>query len=256
MARPSEGHQRDPVDPDDRRTVARPARGVWAVHHGSWAIHALVEGRDLGATPARAPSAARRQRQAGPRALVHRREQRSREPCGSNGRKKGGPNEPRDHALGRSRGGFGSKIHLVCDRDGVPLAVDVSPGQRHESKWFERTMDSVRSPNGRGLAIRRPKRLGGDRGYSYPAIRRWLHRHRIDAVIPTRIDQPRQEAFDRVAYRGRNIVERCVGWLKEARRVATRFEQLAETFLGMLRLAIIRRLLRVIASSGRRLRVG
>ena len=130
----------------------------------------------------------------------------------------------------------------------MPLAVDVSPGQRHESKWFERTMDGVRIPNRRGPAIRRPKRLGGDKGYSYPVIRRWLHRHRIDAVIPTRIDQPRQETFDRVAYRGRNIVERCVGWLKEARRVSTRFEQLAETFLGMLRLAIIRRLLRVMSS--------
>jgi transposase len=165
------------------------------------------------------------------------------------GGSRGGSNEPRDHALGRSRGGFGSKIHLVCDREGVPLAVDVSPGQRHESKWFERTMDSVRIPNARARAVRRPKRLGGDKGYSYPAIRRWLHRHRIDAVIPTRINQPRQETFDRVAYRGRNIVERCVGWLKEARRVATRFEQLAETFLGMLRLAIIRRLLRVVAVS-------
>ena len=88
-----------------------------------------------------------------------------------------------------------------------------------------------------------------DAAYSYPAIRRWLHQHRIHAVIPSRIDQPRQETFDRVAYRGRNIVERCVGWLKEARRVATRFEQLAETFMGMLRLAIIRRLLRVVVSS-------
>lgn len=107
-------------------------------------------------------------------------------------------------------------------------------------------MDQVRIPRCGGSARRRPKRLGGDKGYSYPTIRQWLRRHKIGSVIPTRVDQPRSRTFDREAYRGRNIVERCVGWLKEARRLATRYEKLARNFLAMVRLAMMRRVLRVL----------
>lgn len=109
-------------------------------------------------------------------------------------------------------------------------------------------MDAVRIPRRAAPARRRPRRLGGDKGYSYPRIRAWLRRHRIRAVIPTRIDQARRRTFDREAYRARNVVERCVGWLKEARRLATRYEKLALNFVAMVRLAIIRRLLRVLAA--------
>ena len=139
-------------------------------------------------------------------------------------------------------------MHLVCESRGVPLSAEISPGQRHESMWFEHTMDAVRIPRRAGPARRRPRRLGGDKGYSYPRIRAWLRQHRIRAIIPKRIDQGRRQEFDREAYRARNVVERCVGWLKEARRVATRFEKLALNFLAMVRLAMIRRLLRVLAA--------
>jgi len=49
--------------------------------------------------------------------------------------------------------------------------------------------------------------------------------------------------FDREAYRRRNVVERCIGWLKENRRVAVRYEKLATNYLGMLKLAMIKRYL-------------
>ena len=54
--------------------------------------------------------------------------------------------EPPDHGLGRSRGGYGSKIHLVCDGKGLPMAVTVTAGQRHESTQFEAVMGQVRVP--------------------------------------------------------------------------------------------------------------
>jgi transposase len=91
--------------------------------------------------------------------------------------------------------------------------------------------------------------LAGDKGYSYRWIRRWLGRHRIEGIIPERED-PRLKRpgpwpdFDRKTYRRRNIIERCVGWLKECRRIATRFEKLAVNFVAMLKLAIIERYLR------------
>lgn len=54
--------------------------------------------------------------------------------------------------------------------------------------------------------------------------------------------------FDREAYRQRAVVEQCVGWLKEFRRIGTRFEKLAIHFHGMLQLAMIRRYLRLLFS--------
>ena len=52
--------------------------------------------------------------------------------------------------------------------------------------------------------------------------------------------------FDRQAYRNRCVVEHCVGWLKENRRIGTRFEKLAVNFLAMLQLAIIKRYLKLL----------
>jgi transposase len=59
-------------------------------------------------------------------------------------------------------------------------------------------------------------------------------------VIPTRSDERRNPSFDKTAYRERNVVERCVGWLKGFRRIGSRFEKLAVNFMAMLRLGMIR----------------
>lgn len=149
--------------------------------------------------------------------------------------------------MGRSRGGFGTKIHLVTDGHGLPLAVEVTAGQRHESKAFEPVRNAVRVPGRRGRPRRRPRRLAGDKGYSYPWIRQWLRRHGIKAVIPTRKDQRRRPGFDQEVYRRRNVVERCVNWLKESRALATRFDKLAVNFLATVKLAILQRYLRLLA---------
>ena len=107
------------------------------------------------------------------------------------------------------------------------------------------------APPGRGRPRRRPRRLAGDKGYSYPRIRRYLRRRGIKAVIPTRKDQRRNPRFDKETYRRRNVVERCVNWLKESRRLGTRHEKLAVNFLAMVKLAMIRRCLTLLDSSDR-----
>jgi transposase len=150
--------------------------------------------------------------------------------------------EPEDHALGYSRGGFSTKIHLLCDSQGIVLGIHVTPGQRHESRAFESTMQRVYLRRRRGRP-RWPRRLAGDKGYSYPRIRRWLSRRRIGRVIPTRKDQPRAADFDKVAYRKRNIIERVVGWYKESRRLLTRFEKLAVNYVAFWIIASLVRLL-------------
>jgi transposase len=150
--------------------------------------------------------------------------------------------EPEGHALGRSRGGFSTKTHLVCDGHGVLLAVWVTAGQRHESKGFEPAMRRARLPRRRGRR-RWPMQGAGDKGYSYPAVRRWLRRHRIKPVIPTRKDQPREPDFDKRTSRRRNIVERVVGWFKWCRALATRYDKLAVNYVALWIVANIQRLL-------------
>ncbi len=95
---------------------------------------------------------------------------------------------------------------------------------------------------------RRPSAVAGDKGYSYPRIRGWLSKRSIEAVIPSRADQPNVRINKR-KYRRRNVVERCIGWLKWCRRVATRYEKLAESYLAMVKLAMIQRCNRLLEPS-------
>ena len=77
-----------------------------------------------------------------------------------------------------------------------------------------------------------------------------LHRREVEPVIPQRSNQAGQRGghrkFDREKYRQRNVVERCFGWLKECRRVFTRFEKLAVNYQAMVQLAMIERYLRLL----------
>jgi len=133
----------------------------------------------------------------------------------------------------------------VTDGRGVPLGALVTAGQSHESKSFEALMDTVKIRR-----RRRPDAVAGDKGYSYPRIRAWLARRGIEAVIPPRSNQG-PVWYDKKKYRRRNVVERCVGWLKECRRIATRYEKLATHYLAMLKLAMIQRCLRLLDPSNR-----
>jgi transposase len=145
--------------------------------------------------------------------------------------------------LGRSQGGFGTKVHLVCAGHGIVLAVWATPGQRHESQAFSIVMLRAKRPRRAGQR-RWPRRVGADKGYSYPGIRSWLRRHHLGGVIPTRKNQPRQESFDRAAYRRRSRIEQVVGWYKECRALGTRYEKLAVNYVALWMVAIIEKLLR------------
>jgi transposase len=122
--------------------------------------------------------------------------------------------------------------------------VLATPGQRHEVTQLERLLDggAVKRTGpdgrpGRGHPRRRPVKLVGDKGYAFPSARRLLRRRGIGAVIPSKSDQPSQPRFDRVAYRGRNQVERSVNRLKQFRRVATRYDKRACNYLAWVTLA-------------------
>ena len=124
----------------------------------------------------------------------------------------------------------------MCDRKGRPLAALLSAGQAHEARLFEAAM-------GLALAKGTPGAVAGDKGCSSGEVRAWIAALGALDVVPTKANETRDEGFDRDLYRERNVVERCFGWLKECRRVATRYEKLAVHYLAMVKIAMIRRLL-------------
>lgn len=97
-----------------------------------------------------------------------------------------------------------------------------------------------------GERIAWPFALGGDKGYRADWIDEYLLDLGIDPVIPSKENEDRAARpveFDKEAYRRRNIVERLIGWLKESRRIFSRFEKTAKNFGGMITLAFIRQYL-------------
>jgi transposase len=143
-------------------------------------------------------------------------------------------------ALGWSRGGFSTKLHLRTERGGKPLVLLLTAGERHEQSVFEPLMErgAVKRP-GRGRPKQRPRCVVGDKGYSSGKVRSYLRRRGVRAVIPRKQNELTQRLFDRELHRERNRVERLINLLKRFRRVATRYEQLAANYLAFVILAAI-----------------
>lgn len=162
---------------------------------------------------------------------------------------KGAPaGEPDDHAIGRSRGGLTTKIHLAADGRCRPLTFVLTAGQAGNAPAFTDVVDRLRVPRPRGRPRTRPDVVLADKAYSSRAIRDHLRKRSIRAVIPVPADQrghrPRRgsrggrpPAFDREAYKQRNTVERCINRLKQWHGIATRYEKTATIYLAGLHVA-------------------
>ena len=139
--------------------------------------------------------------------------------------------DPAAEALGRSRGGFSTKVHLKAEGRGKPLTVLLTPGQQHESTVFDRLMHqgAVRRP-GRGRPRIRPCRSAGDKGYTGRRNRAGLRRRGIRYAIPKRSTEHRTGPFDRATYHRRHLVENLFARCKQFRALATRYDKRAESF--------------------------
>lgn len=132
-----------------------------------------------------------------------------------------------DEALGRSRGGLSTKIHAATDGEGRPVHVLVTGGQRHD---VTAAPDLVKGHAG---AI-----VVADKAYDADDLIRLIEEelHGV-AVIPSRSNRREPREIDSATYRRRNAVERFFCWIKRYRRIATRYEKRASSYLGMLFLA-------------------
>jgi transposase len=158
----------------------------------------------------------------------------------------------RGEALGRSRGGLSTKVHLVADRRCRPITRILSPGQHGDCPKFIPLMGQIKIARpGKGRPRTRPGTAMGDKAYSSAANRAYLRRRGIKAIIPVKEDQKnnrrargrrggRPPIFDATGYRERNTVERCFSKLKQFRAVATRYDKRELIYQGTLDAASIR----------------
>ncbi len=133
------------------------------------------------------------------------------------------------------------------------MCFGLTPGQTHESTTLDTILQAADAQlvDVDGKPVAWPIALAGDKAYRADWIDSYLLDLGIIAVIPSKANEDRDArpfSFDRKAYRDRNIVERLIGWLKESRRIFSRFEKTAKNFGGMIKMAFIRRYLRLSAS--------
>lgn len=125
--------------------------------------------------------------------------------------------------MGRSRGGFSTKIHVLVDGLGYPLRFGLTAGQRHDITQAETLLD--------GFDF---ECVIADRGYAAAYFVDSLLQNGIQAVIPPHQRATVLREYDKWLYRERHLVEGFINKIKHFRRIFSRFDKLDQSFLGCL----------------------
>ena len=126
-------------------------------------------------------------------------------------------------ALGRSRGGFSTKIHVNADALGNPLRFRLTGGQRHDITQAVALVDGYES-----------EFVIADKSYDADAFRQTIKDSGAEPVIPSRSNRKEPYSYDKHLYKERYLVECFIGKIKHYRRIFSRFEKLAKRYLGFL----------------------
>jgi transposase len=136
----------------------------------------------------------------------------------------------RDHCLGRSRGGLTTKIHALVDAQGRPIKLTLTAGQVSD---IASAADLIKDlPEGAMLLA--------DKGYDVSALRNAVIERKAWANIPPKANRKAPICFSPFLYKARNQIERFFNKVKQFRRIATRYDKLAENYLAALKLVAIR----------------
>ena len=150
------------------------------------------------------------------------------------GEKKGdGTGGQAEQALGRSRGGFGTKIHVAVNGLGLPVELILTAGQAAD------VTQAGALVGGRPADV-----VIADQAYDSDAVVREIEGGGAEAAIPPKRNRTDPRPYDRDRYKDRNLAERFWAKAKQYRRVATRYEKTARNFLAFVHVASIMILLR------------
>jgi transposase len=141
--------------------------------------------------------------------------------CAAGALKKSGGQKAQ--ALGRSKGGFSTKIHIAVDALGNPLRFILTPGQVHDITQAQALTKGFSFQY--GLA---------DKGYDSNAFVQSITDSGATAVIPPRSNRKEPREYDQYRYRERHLVECFINKIKHFRRIFSRFEKLGRSYLGFL----------------------
>ena len=140
-------------------------------------------------------------------------------------------------SLGRSRGGFGTKVHAAVSGLLLPVALLLSAGQKADVSYAKALLAEV-------PATAEVKVVIADKGYDSKAVVEAVEGRGAEAVIPSLSNRKEQRAYDKERYKDRNLAERFWHKVKQFRRVATRYEKTGRNFLAFVQVASLIVLLR------------
>ncbi len=126
-------------------------------------------------------------------------------------------------SLGRSRGGFSTKIHLATDALGNALRFILTGGERNDITQAQQLIENLSADY-----------VIADKGYDSEALVLKLQEQNSEAVIPSRINRKVQREIDKHLYKERHLIENQIGKLKHFRRVFSRFDKLAKNYLSFI----------------------
>ena len=122
-----------------------------------------------------------------------------------------------------------SKLHAVCDGQGRPIVLLLSEGQMSDYKGAALMID----------ALPKAKSLLGDKGYDADWFRQALQERGITPCIPSKSNRKAPPEYDKLLYRDRHKIENMFGKLKDWRRIHTRYDRCAHTFMSAIAIAAI-----------------
>ena len=132
--------------------------------------------------------------------------------------------------MGRSRGGLTTKIHALVDAQGRPIKLSLTAGQKSD----------IEAAPGLIADIPAGAMLLADKGYDANGLREAVMARGAWANIPPKSNRRDPICFSKHLYRARNLVERFFNRIKHFRRIATRYDKLAENYAAALKLVAVR----------------
>jgi transposase len=126
-------------------------------------------------------------------------------------------------ALGRSKGGFTTKIHAVVDALGQALRFTLTPGQRHDITQASQLLEGFENTQ-----------VIADKGYDSDALMEQLTKQNCTPIIPPRSNRKTLREYDKHLYKERHLIECFFNKIKHFRRVFSRFDKAAQSFMAFL----------------------